>query len=419
MSNALDLSAAEQRVAGRITPESARSVSISRGGGLVIRDMAEAMEFAKMMAIGGVSVPKHLRGNPGACLAVTIQALEWGMSPFAVANKSYSVNDRMAYEAQLLAAVVIQNGPFAELPTYSYSGEPGTTRVCTVTVKLNNGQVITHSSPEVGKIQPKNSPLWKTDEDQQEGYYTVRAMARRNFPHILLGANAPEDIVEEEAQAPRDITPVRQTTTQKLDQLAGTSSAQTVDTIDPDTGEVLQQEAEAPAAAPAASKPRARKAPDPKPEQQAPAPTQQQVAAAVADPLVQKTLETFPGSQVVDVRTNAGSEPEGASAEVWDDFDADDGPETAEDGVTPEEERIHMRMADLDHVPIGIDKDDIAQCRQYLAGYDAAVLGQPFNTCPIDLRVEARAVECAAWCRGHDTVTGDSYEARQARRKKK
>ena len=53
------------------------------------------MTFAKLMALSHVAIPKHLRGNPGACLAVTIQAIEWRLSPYAVANKSYSVNDRL------------------------------------------------------------------------------------------------------------------------------------------------------------------------------------------------------------------------------------------------------------------------------------------------------------------------------------
>ncbi len=54
------------------------------------------------MARAGIA--KHLRDNPGA--AVAMQAFEWDMSPFAVASKSYSVNGVIAYEAQLITAVV-------------------------------------------------------------------------------------------------------------------------------------------------------------------------------------------------------------------------------------------------------------------------------------------------------------------------
>ena len=43
------------------------------------------------------------RAQPGACLAVSLQSLNWRMDPFAVANKSYMVNDRIAYEARQAA----------------------------------------------------------------------------------------------------------------------------------------------------------------------------------------------------------------------------------------------------------------------------------------------------------------------------
>jgi 3-hydroxymyristoyl/3-hydroxydecanoyl-(acyl carrier protein) dehydratase len=101
-----DLTTLEERIASRIDPLMASGLPVSvNASGMAFSNMAQVFEFAKMMAIGGIAVRKHLRGNPGACLAVTIQAIEWRMSPFAVANKSYSVNDQLAYEAQLIHAV--------------------------------------------------------------------------------------------------------------------------------------------------------------------------------------------------------------------------------------------------------------------------------------------------------------------------
>lgn len=425
MSTALSTTEAEQRVASRITQEGARGVAIVSGSGLVMENMEQALEFAKMMAVGGVAVPKHLRGQPGACMAVIIQALEWRKSPYAVANKSYSVNDRLAYEAQLLAAVVIENAPLDGLPTYSYSGDPGTTRKCIVTVKLRNGQVIEHSSPEVGKITPKNSPLWKSDEDQQLGYYTVRAMARRNFPHILLGASDPDDAAAAAAMdttAPRDITPAKTTTTQKLDQLTGVAPTpdQQEEAVregaDPVTGEIIEPEK---------PKPRGRR-PAPKADAAQPSTEesqQQAIVAAVASPIVQKALETFPGAEVSDVRSLETKGQNDADAAPWEpdavddssdpfaDLEEDDGEE-----VDPEVERIQIRMAELDHPPRGIDQKDIAQCRQYLAGIDAASKGMPLSAIPNDLKVEGRKVEGYAWMAGHDSVTGSSPAARKAAR---
>ena len=44
-----------------------------------------------------------------------------------------------------------------------------------------------YKSPEISKITPKNSPLWKSDPDLQFSYYSGRALCRKHFPHVLLG----------------------------------------------------------------------------------------------------------------------------------------------------------------------------------------------------------------------------------------
>lgn len=166
--------------------------------------MTDIMEFAKLMSISGVAVPKHLRDNPGACLAVVIQASEWQMSPYAVANKSYSVNDRLAYESQLVSAVILRRAPIKTRFQYAYAGD-GDKRVCTVTVTTTDGEVVTHSSPMFGLITPKNSPLWKSDPDQQLGYHTARALCRRHFPDVLLGVYTMDEM-QDAPPAPRQAT---------------------------------------------------------------------------------------------------------------------------------------------------------------------------------------------------------------------
>lgn len=179
-----------------------QSLEISTGSGpLAFSTMDQVMEFAKLMAIGKVAVPAFLRGNPGACLAVTVQALEWGMSPFSVANKAYSVNDRLAYESQMLNAVILKRAPIKGRFKIDYTGE-GQTRKCTVSATLNDdeGTVVSYTSPATGAITTKNSPLWKSDPDQQLFYFASRSMCRRHFPDVLLGVYA----VEEMGTAPRE-----------------------------------------------------------------------------------------------------------------------------------------------------------------------------------------------------------------------
>jgi hypothetical protein len=188
----------------RINSDITRSISIGNTGNITPASMSELMEFAKLMAISGVAIPKHLRDNPGACLAVCIQASEWQMSGYAVANKSYSVNDRLAYESQLINAVILQRAPIVGRFAISYSGE-GDKRKCKVTAKLRDGETVEYESPECGKINPKNSPLWKSDPDQQLFYFASRSMCRRHFPDVILGVYSEDEI--DHAPQIRDVTP--------------------------------------------------------------------------------------------------------------------------------------------------------------------------------------------------------------------
>ena len=207
-----DITETERKIAERLDPAAAGALVLSKEtGGLGFSNMEGAMQFAKYMAISQFAVPKHLRGNPGACLAITIQAVEWKMSPFAVANKSYLVNDRLAYESQLVQAVVLQRAPIVGRFKVEFAGE-GDKRTCLVTANLTDGDFVTYISPEIGKIPTKNSPLWKQDPDQQLFYYSGRALCRRHFPDVLLGIYTPDELYREmrSPEHARDVTPKKE-----------------------------------------------------------------------------------------------------------------------------------------------------------------------------------------------------------------
>ena len=216
----------EERLGNSIDRTVTRELSVidtGGGGTLSFGSMGEVLEFSKVMAVAGIAVRKHLRGNPGACAAITMQALRWNMDPFAVANKSYPVNDQIAYESQLIAAVVNTRAPLQERLQCRYEGEGGK-RTCIVYGTLAEESAPREvSSPEFEKIQPKNSPLWKTDPDQQLFYYTSRLWARRIVPEILLGVYDPEELADSRALASaRDITPAA--TPQELQEQATTKA---------------------------------------------------------------------------------------------------------------------------------------------------------------------------------------------------
>lgn len=179
----------------------AGNMAVGVTGTITFRNATEIMEFAKMMAVSGSAVPKHLRGNPGACLGIIDDAMRFEMSPYALARKSYFVNDNLAYEAQVLAAIVNARAALKQRPDIQFTGE-GPDRRAIIRGEFRDGAVRDYQSPRLGDITPKNSPLWKADPDQQLAYYGLRAFARRHCPDVLMGVYDYDEIA-----GMRDVTP--------------------------------------------------------------------------------------------------------------------------------------------------------------------------------------------------------------------
>ncbi|MDR3488738.1 MAG: hypothetical protein P4M05_28025 [Bradyrhizobium sp.] len=256
-SSMIDITLAEQRVAERIDPHVTSELAVSSTGtGVSFSNVGEMMEFAKMMSVASGGVRKHLRANPGACLAILTQALEWGLSPFAVANKSYFVNDQIAFESQLIQAVILKRAPIKGRIKFRFEGE-GDNRICFASATLKDGTGdVEYESPKFSKIQPKNSPLWKNDPDQQHCYYSGRALCRRHFPDVLLGIYDLDEVPTAIGpDAARDVTPPKKGISARLDAIAGSPAGATKaprSTVhDLDTGEIEEQSAAADSEAPA------------------------------------------------------------------------------------------------------------------------------------------------------------------------
>jgi hypothetical protein len=217
----------EERIGARIDPGSAKEIAVRESaGGIAFTNAAEMMEGAKLLAVSGEMIPKHLRGKPGACFAIIMQAYEWKLSPIQVANKSYFVNDRVAYEAQLVAAVALQRAPIKGRPRYEFEGT-GDALMCRVSVEMMEGGSVEYESPPLGQIHPRNSPLWKSDPRQQLGYYSIRALCRRHFPDVLLGIYARDELEDSPRIGPDrawDVTPAK-TISEKLDALTKAQDA--------------------------------------------------------------------------------------------------------------------------------------------------------------------------------------------------
>lgn len=199
------------KIEERLDKDTAGALPIAtRGGGLQFTSMTDVMEFSKLMSLAQEAVPPHCRGKPGVCLAITVQALEWKMSPFSVANKSYVANGRVSYEAQLIHAVIEMRAPILGRIRHSYSGS-GENRQCKVWAFIKGeNDAVSYESPPTKDILPKNSPLWKTKPDLQLFYNTVRDFCRMHFPDVILGVYSVDEMEDAPPMGPdnaRDVSP--------------------------------------------------------------------------------------------------------------------------------------------------------------------------------------------------------------------
>jgi ribosome modulation factor len=181
----------------------------AQGGALMQpRNGKELMDMANLMAGSGQMIRDFYRGNPGDCAGLIMICQPYGFNPFTTSWKTYKASKNadapISFEAQLVNAMVNMSAPIKGRLRYAYEGE-GENRRCTVTgTDRETNEDITYTTPPLGKIPVKNSPLWKGDPDQQLGYYAARSWARRHFPELLLGVYTREEIEE---APPRDITP--------------------------------------------------------------------------------------------------------------------------------------------------------------------------------------------------------------------
>lgn len=183
-----------QRGMSVIDRAQAEGTIISRqAGGVSFASALEVMEFAKLMSTADKAIGPHLRNNPGACLRIVFQAVEWQMSPWAVADKSYVVNDRLAYESQLIHAIIAARAPITERLEARYEGEGPERRVTVIGHFVGNYER-EYTSPLLKDIKVKNSPLWTADPDQQLWYYSSRAWARKWCPDVIAGLYTPDEL---------------------------------------------------------------------------------------------------------------------------------------------------------------------------------------------------------------------------------
>ncbi|NWK52200.1 recombinase RecT [Acinetobacter sp. SwsAc5] len=176
--------------------------------------MARFERTAEIMAGSRMTVPKHLQGNVGDCMAIIMQAAQWQMNPYAVAQKTHMVNNVLGYEAQLVNAVITSRAPVKERLHFEWYGDWSKVngkddkssnlgvRVSATLRGENEPRVLDISMAQVGSV--RNSPLWSADPRQQIAYLATKRWARLYCPDVILGVYTPDEVIEREEI---DITP--------------------------------------------------------------------------------------------------------------------------------------------------------------------------------------------------------------------
>jgi hypothetical protein len=172
---------------------------------LMPRDMDQAIRMAKAMSSTKL-VPKHLREDPGACLMIVEQAARWNMSPFAVAQCTSLIGEKLMYEGKLIAAAVASMGAITSHFDYKYEGA-GEDRKVTVSA-IRAGEKEPRTIEAVWKDVKTTNDFWKKQPDQQLAYAGTRIWARRWAPAALLGVYAPEEFDRTTGQIISDEGPV-------------------------------------------------------------------------------------------------------------------------------------------------------------------------------------------------------------------
>lgn len=155
--------------------------------------MDKVMRMAEMMASGKSTIPAHLQKNPADCMAVVLQAMQWGMLPHVVAQKTFLINGTLGYEGQLVNAVVQSSNTISGRFHYEYRGTSPQLE-CRVGAVIKGESEITWGPwLNEAKVTTKNSPLWKTNPQQQLGYLQVKNWARLYCPGAILGVYSPDE----------------------------------------------------------------------------------------------------------------------------------------------------------------------------------------------------------------------------------
>lgn len=195
--------------------------------------MSQMQSLAKIMASSVATIPKHLQGNVGDCFAIAMQAAQWGMNPFAVAQKTHIVSGNLGYEAQLVNAVITSLAPIKGRLKFEWYGnwekvignfKELESKTGQKYRKLNStladekgcgvkvyGVLKDEDEPRVldlllSQAGVRNSTLWADDPKQQLAYLAIKRWSRLYCPDVIMGVYSPDEL--ETINVEKEINPI-------------------------------------------------------------------------------------------------------------------------------------------------------------------------------------------------------------------
>lgn len=182
-----------------ISPPSAVSNG-QRMNALVPTSIHEAIQLADVMAKANL-VPDHLRGKPGDCLLIVMQAQRWGMDAVSVAQSTSVVHGKLCYEGKLVAAALYAMGAVDGRLHYEISGDgQGASIIVTGTPRGGKGPQSVSGNVKDWRTYGKDKSgnridnAWDKMPEDMLVYRGTRQWARRYAPEVLLGVYTPDEM---------------------------------------------------------------------------------------------------------------------------------------------------------------------------------------------------------------------------------
>lgn len=200
-------------------------------------------QLAEIMASATCSIPRHLQGKPGDCFAIIAQAAQWRLNPFVVAQKTHIVNGALGYEAQLINAVITSMNVTSDRFRYEYVGDwdnfrkSGYSKNAEAGCGVNVGATLKGETEirwmplplYMESVTTRNSPLWKTNPQQQLAYLAVKYWVRLYAPDALLGVYSDDELAVTEEIPQGNPNVKTQSKTDALKAKLGITPAETVE----------------------------------------------------------------------------------------------------------------------------------------------------------------------------------------------